>query len=198
MSRTRKPCLSRAFFSGWHCVASRSLCNLTEKCSRVARILTYRRKFDAHCDRPTGARFYGQRNRRRIFNRRVARQESRVVFLSERRHSWCTSESIAFRDLFESFSQAGAVIAGISRDSLKSHEAFKTKYTLPFELIADIDEALCTLFDVIKIKKMYGKAVRGVERSTFLIDERGVLRREWRSVKVAGHVEAVLEAVQSL
>ncbi|CCD30270.1 peroxiredoxin Bcp (Thioredoxin reductase) (Bacterioferritin comigratory protein homolog) [Candidatus Glomeribacter gigasporarum BEG34] len=110
----------------------------------------------------------------------------------------CTSESIAFRDLFESFSQAGAVIAGISRDSLKSHEAFKTKYTLPFELIADIDEALCTLFDVIKIKKMYGKAVRGVERSTFLIDERGVLRREWRSVKVAGHVEAVLEAVQSL
>ncbi len=110
----------------------------------------------------------------------------------------CTSESIAFRDLFAPFTQAGAVIVGISRDSLKSHEAFKAKYALPFELIADTDEALCTLFDVIKIKKMYGKAVRGVERSTFLIDKRGGLRREWRGVKVAGHVEAVLEAVQSL
>ncbi len=110
----------------------------------------------------------------------------------------CTSESIAFRDLFEPFAQAGAIIVGISRDSLKSHQAFKAKYALPFELIADTDEALCTLFDVIKIKKMYGKAVRGVERSTFLIDERGALRREWRGVKVAGHVEAVLKAVQSL
>lgn len=110
----------------------------------------------------------------------------------------CTSESLAFRELFEPFAQADAVIVGISRDSLKSHAAFKAKYALPFELIADTDEKLCTLFDVIKIKKMYGKAVRGIERSTFLIDERGVLRCEWRGVKVAGHVEAVLEAVQSL
>ncbi len=110
----------------------------------------------------------------------------------------CTSESIAFRDLFEPFTQAGTVIVGISRDSLKSHEAFKAKYALPFELIADTDEALCTLFEVIKIKKMYGKAVRGIERSTFLIDKRGMLRREWRGIKVTGHVEAVLEAMQSL
>jgi thioredoxin-dependent peroxiredoxin len=110
----------------------------------------------------------------------------------------CTTEGLQFRDLYPKFKKAGAEIVGISRDSLRSHENFKAKLELPFTLVSDPDETLCALFDVIKMKKMYGKEVRGIERSTFLIDGAGVLRREWRGIKVPGHVDEVLEAVQAL
>jgi peroxiredoxin Q/BCP len=107
----------------------------------------------------------------------------------------CTTENMAFRDLHAQFSAAGVEIYGVSRDSLRSHENFKEKLGLPFELISDSDEALCALFDVIKQKKMYGKDVRGIERSTFVIDANGRLVKEWRGVKVANHVDEVLEFV---
>lgn len=110
----------------------------------------------------------------------------------------CTTEAQQFRDLHGEFAAAGAVILGVSRDSLKSHENFKAKQALPFELGADTDEAVCTLFAVMKLKNMYGKQVRGVERSTFVIDRDGVLRREWRGVKVPGHAQEVLDFVKTL
>jgi peroxiredoxin Q/BCP len=108
----------------------------------------------------------------------------------------CTTESMAFRDLHDAFTKAGAEIYGISRDSLRSHENFKAKLGLPFELISDPEETLCTLFGVMKMKNMYGKQVRGVERSTFIIDARGTLVKEWRGVKVANHADEVLEIVK--
>ena len=107
----------------------------------------------------------------------------------------CTTESIAFRDSHADFLAANTVVFGISRDSLKSHDNFKNKLELPFELISDSDELLCAQFDVIKQKMMYGKQVRGIERSTFIIDEQGVLQHEWRKVKVADHVVDVLAQV---
>ena len=110
----------------------------------------------------------------------------------------CTTEAGQFRDLHAEFIRLGCPIYGVSRDSIKSHENFKTKLELPFELLADTEELACGLFDVMKMKNMYGKQVRGVERSTFLIDAKGILRQEWRGVKVDGHARAVLEAVQSL
>jgi peroxiredoxin Q/BCP len=110
----------------------------------------------------------------------------------------CTTESIAFRDLHPQFQAANAEVFGISRDSLRSHEGFKAKLGLPFELISDPDEVLCSQFDVMKMKTMYGKQVRGVERSTFLIDGNGKLVKEWRGVKVPDHATAVLAAVQAL
>lgn len=110
----------------------------------------------------------------------------------------CTTESIAFRDLFPEFQQANTEIFGLSRDSIRSHEGFKAKLEMPFELISDPDEAVCSLFDVIKMKNMYGKKVRGIERSTFVIDATGKLVKEWRGVKVAGHVDEVLEFTKNL
>ncbi|HEY6896110.1 MAG TPA: peroxiredoxin [Rhodocyclaceae bacterium] len=110
----------------------------------------------------------------------------------------CTTEAMQFRDQHDAFAKAGAVILGVSRDSLKSHENFKSKLGLPFELLSDPDEALCNLFGVIKMKNMYGKQVRGIERSTFLIDAKGVLRQEWRKVKADGHAGEVLEALRAL
>jgi peroxiredoxin Q/BCP len=110
----------------------------------------------------------------------------------------CTSEGAAFRDLAPDFRRADAVIAGVSRDSLKSHESFKAKMEFPFELLSDTDEALCRQFGVIKMKNMYGKKVRGIERSTFVIDGEGRLAKEWRGVKVPGHVDEVLAFVKSL
>ena len=110
----------------------------------------------------------------------------------------CTTEAQKFRDLYPQFVAVDAVILGISRDSVKSHENFKAKQSLPFELGSDADEAVCNLFSVIKMKNMYGKQVRGVERSTFVIDRNGVLRREWRGVKVPGHGEEVLAFVKTL
>lgn len=110
----------------------------------------------------------------------------------------CTTEGQQFRDLHDQFVAAGAVILGISRDSVKSHENFKAKQAFPFELGSDADEAVCDIFGVMKMKNMYGKQVRGVERSTFVIDRGGVLRREWRGIKVPGHAQAVLDFVKTL
>jgi peroxiredoxin Q/BCP len=110
----------------------------------------------------------------------------------------CTTQGQGFRDQHEAFKAANTEVFGVSRDSLKSHENFKGKQAFPFELISDKDEAVCQLFDVIKLKKLYGKEYLGVDRSTFLIDKDGVLREEWRGVKVPGHVEAVLAAAQAL
>jgi len=110
----------------------------------------------------------------------------------------CTTEGQGFRDNYKAFQKAGAEIVGVSRDSVASHEKFKAKHAFPFDLISDPDEMLCNIFAVMKEKNMYGRKYMGVERSTFLIDEKGVLRQEWRKVKVPGHVDAVLEAVKSL
>ncbi len=110
----------------------------------------------------------------------------------------CTTEGQDFRDHFAEFEAHDTIIFGVSKDSLKTHQNFKAKHSFQFELITDPEEALCKHFDVIKLKKMYGKEYMGIERSTFLIDKSGVLRQEWRKVKVKGHVLAVLEAVKTL
>ncbi len=110
----------------------------------------------------------------------------------------CTLEGAQFRDLHKQFAKLGAVVVGVSRDSLKSHQNFKAKMKFPFDLIADVDEKLCTQFGVMKMKNMYGRQVRGIERSTFIIDGKGALVREWRGLKVPGHAEEVLEAVKTL
>lgn len=110
----------------------------------------------------------------------------------------CTTEGQDFRDLYRDFQAANTLIFGVSRDSLKSHENFRGKQSLPFELISDKDETLCQLFDVIKLKKLYGKEYLGIERSTFLIDSLGMLQQEWRGLKVAGHAAEVLQAAQAL
>jgi len=110
----------------------------------------------------------------------------------------CTREGQEFRDAAADFAAAGVVLLGVSRDSLKAQENFKAKQGFPFELLSDPEEQLCHAFGVIKQKKLYGKEVRGIERSTFLIDPAGVLRREWRGVKVPGHVAEVLQTVRGL
>ena len=110
----------------------------------------------------------------------------------------CTNEAGDFRDHHAALVQAGAVVLGVSRDSLKSHDGFKSKLGFPYELISDPDEALCERFGVMKTKNMYGRQVRGVERSTFVIDATGTLAHEWRGVKVPGHVAEVLEVVRSI
>ena len=110
----------------------------------------------------------------------------------------CTQQGADFRDAHKAFRKAGVDIYGISRDSLKSHEGFKAKMQFPFELLADEDEKVCKLFDVIKLKNMYGRKVRGIVRSTFVVDEKGVLAHEWRGVRVPGHVQEVLNFVKAL
>ena len=110
----------------------------------------------------------------------------------------CTLEGEAFRDLAPAFKKANTLIFGVSTDSIASHDKFKAKYQFPFELLSDQERALCQLFDVFKEKSLYGRKFMGVERSTFLIDADGVLRQEWRKVKVPGHAEAVLEAAKSV
>ena len=110
----------------------------------------------------------------------------------------CTTEGQDFQAALAKFKRAGVTIFGISRDNISTHQKFKAKFDFKFELISDPDEELCKLFDVIKMKNMYGKKVRGIERSTFLIDEKGILRKEWRKVKVKGHVEEVLTAAKTL
>ncbi len=110
----------------------------------------------------------------------------------------CTTQGIQFRDAYAQFQQHNTEIFGISRDSLKSHENFKAKFSFPFELLADTEEQACQLFNVIKMKNMYGKQVRGIERSTFVIDPHGKLVKEWRGVKVDGHAAEVLDFVKTL
>jgi peroxiredoxin Q/BCP len=110
----------------------------------------------------------------------------------------CTQQGSDFRDSYAAFRKAGAHIYGISRDSIRSHESFKAKMRFPFELLSDPDEAVCNAFGVMKLKNMYGRKVRGIERSTFVVDEKGMLAREWRGVKVPGHVQEVLNFVKAL
>jgi peroxiredoxin Q/BCP len=110
----------------------------------------------------------------------------------------CTTEAQQFRDLHPAFLAAGCTVVGVSRDSLRAHENFRAKQNLPFDLLSDSEEVLCSQFAVIKEKKMYGKVVRGIERSTFVIDAQGILRREWRGIKVPGHAQDVLDFVTTL
>jgi peroxiredoxin Q/BCP len=110
----------------------------------------------------------------------------------------CTTQGQQFRDHYNEFKKLNTEIVGVSRDSIKSHENFKAKFEFPFELLSDGEELACQLFNVIKMKKMYGKEVRGIERSTFVIDENGELVNEWRGVKVDGHIEEVLDFVRNL
>lgn len=110
----------------------------------------------------------------------------------------CTREGQDFRDNINKFNKLDTVILGVSRDSLSSHEKFKEKQSFPFELISDADEQLCQYFNVIKDKNMFGKKVKGIERSTFLIDKKGVLRKEWRKVKVDGHTQEILDEIKAI
>ena len=121
-----------------------------------------------------------------------------IYFYPKDMTTGCTRESQGFRDLYPAFKRAKVRVLGISRDSIKSHDKFRDKEKLPFELLSDEDEKVCKIFDVIKEKSLYGRKYMGIDRSTFLIDADGVLRREWRGVKVPGHVEEVLEAAKSL
>jgi len=121
-----------------------------------------------------------------------------IYFYPKDMTTGCTKESQDFRDQHAAFRRAKVRIIGVSRDSLKSHDKFREKEKLPFELLSDADEQVCKLFDVIREKTLYGRKYMGIDRSTFLIDGKGVLQREWRSVKVPGHVEEVLEAAKRL
>ena len=121
-----------------------------------------------------------------------------IYFYPKDNTSGCTTEGQNFRDNYGKFKRANTVVLGVSRDSIKSHENFKAKQGFPFDLLSDKEETLCSLFDVIKEKMLYGKKYLGIERSTFLIDEKGVLRQEWRKVKVPGHVDEVLAAAKAL
>jgi peroxiredoxin Q/BCP len=121
-----------------------------------------------------------------------------IYFYPKDMTSGCTRESQDFRDLYSAFRKAGVDVVGVSRDSVKSHDKFTEKEKLPFPLLSDEDEKLCKLFDVIHEKSLYGRKYLGIERSTFLLDGTGILRREWRKVKVPGHAEEVLEAAKSL
>ncbi|MCL2656942.1 MAG: peroxiredoxin [Betaproteobacteria bacterium] len=121
-----------------------------------------------------------------------------VYFYPKDNTPGCTREGEQFRDLHAEFAELGCVILGISRDSIKSHENFKSKMSFPFDLLSDTEEAACQAYGVIKMKNMYGKQVRGIERSTFVIDAHGVLRKEWRGVKIPDHAQEVLKAVASL
>ena len=121
-----------------------------------------------------------------------------VYFYPKDNTPGCTVEGTDFRDRHKEFGKAGAEVVGVSRDSVKSHEGFKAKMKFPFELLSDADEKACTLFGVMKLKNMYGKKVRGIERSTFVLDGEGAIAREWRGVKVPGHAEEVLNFVKTL
>lgn len=128
----------------------------------------------------------------------AARGKSLVIYFYPKDNTpGCTTESQQFRDLYAAFLKAGCEVVGISRDSMESHEKFKAKFNLPFALLSDSDETVCEQFGVIKLKNLYGKQVRGIERSTFLLDRDGILRGEWRGVKADGHAQEVLQFVQS-
>ena len=143
--------------------------------------------------------FKGQATSNLIFSMEQMRGYPTVLYFYPKDNTpGCTNEALAFRDRYNEFLALKVVLVGISRDSIKAHENFKKKFALPFELVSDTDEKICTLFNVIKNKKMYGKEVRGIERSTFLIDPKGILNHAWRGVKVDGHVKQVLDAVHAL
>jgi peroxiredoxin Q/BCP len=135
----------------------------------------------------------------KTFRAKDARGSCLVLYFYPRDNTTgCTSEGEAFRDLHAKFLKANTLVLGVSPDTIESHEKFKAKYKFPFDLLADPDREVCVRFDVIREKSMYGRKFMGVERSTFLFDAEGVLRREWRKVKVPGHAQQVLEAVQEL
>jgi peroxiredoxin Q/BCP len=143
--------------------------------------------------------FSGPMTGEQTFNLADYRGKNLVIYFYPKDNTpGCTTESLSFRDLHAGFQAANTEVFGISRDSLRSHEGFKAKLELPFELISDPEEAVCNQFGVMKVKNMYGKKVRGIERTTFVIDASGKLVKEWRGVKVPGHVEEVLEFVRSL
>ena len=128
-----------------------------------------------------------------------ARGKSLVLYFYPKDNTpGCTTESQQFRDLYPAFQQANCEIVGISRDSIKSHENFKTKFSFPFDLLSDTDENVCNQFGVMKQKMMYGKQVRGIERSSFVLDKNGNLVKEWRGLKADGHAQEVLAFVQTL
>lgn len=135
----------------------------------------------------------------KTFTLSAARGKHLVVYFYPKDNTpGCTTEAQQFRDLYAKFQKANCDIVGISRDSLKSHENFKAKFTLPFALLSDSEETACNLFRTIKLKNMYGKQVRGIERSTFVFDKDGVLRQEWRGLKADGHAQEVLDFVTTL
>lgn len=133
------------------------------------------------------------------FKPSAARGKSLVIYFYPKDNTpGCTAESQQFRDLYPDFQKAACEVVGISRDSILSHEKFKARFTLPFSLLSDENETVCEQFGVIKLKNLYGKKVRGIERSTFALDRNGVLRREWRGVKTDGHALEVLQFVKTL
>ena len=133
------------------------------------------------------------------FRLSAARRKNVVIYFYPKDDTpGCTTEGQEFGDAYTEFAAVDCDIVGISRDNIKSHEKFKAKMNFPFELLSDTDETVCDLFGVMKMKNMYGKQVRGIDRSTFVVDTKGILRREWRSVKVTGHVQEVLEFVKTL
>jgi len=135
----------------------------------------------------------------RTFTLLEARGKHLVIFFYPKDNTpGCATEAQQFRDLYEAFQQAGCEVVGISRDSMKSHENFKEKFSLPYDLLSDTDETVCELFGVMKQKNMYGKQVRGIERSTFVFDRDGVQRHEWRGLKADGHAQEVLDFITTL
>lgn len=133
-----------------------------------------------------------------VQNSALVGQQYLLYFYPKDSTPGCTTEAQDFRDRFAQFQLANTLIFGVSRDGLRSHENFRRKQELPFELISDAEEHLCQLFEVLKMKKLYGREYLGIERSSFLVDQHGVLRYQWRNLKVKGHADQVLEAAQSL
>ena len=134
-----------------------------------------------------------------IFTLSGARGKHLVIYFYPKDNTpGCATEAQQFRDLYAKFQKANCEVVGISRDSIKSHENFKDKFSLPFALLSDADERVCNLFGVIRMKNMYGKQVRGIERSTFVFDKAGALRQEWRGLKADGHAQEVLDFINSL
>jgi thioredoxin-dependent peroxiredoxin len=134
----------------------------------------------------------------KTFNLKQARKPLVLYFYPKDNTPGCTDEGMQFRDLYPEFERLGCSVYGVSRDSIKSHEGFKAKMSFPFDLLSDPDERLCEMFGVMKMKNMYGKQVRGIERSTFVIDRSGAVRKEWRGVKVPEHAQAVLDFVKTI
>ena len=133
------------------------------------------------------------------FQLHATRGKSLVIFFYPKDNTpGCTTESQQFRDLYAEFKTANCEVVGISRDSMKSHESFKSKFSLPYALLSDSDEKVCEQFGVMKLKNMYGKQVRGIERSTFVLDASGKLAKEWRGLKADGHAQEVLDFVRTI
>ncbi len=149
-------------------------------------------------DKPVPSFSANATSEKTITNESFTGKNTIIYFYPKDNTPGCTTEGQEFRDSIKQFEESNTTIIGVSRDSMRTHENFKAKHEFLFELISDPDETFCKLFDVIKLKKLYGKEYMGIERSTFLIDSEGVLRKEWRKVKVKGHVSEVLEICQSL